>query len=50
MYFLFKYKGILPSEYYWKPAGEKLIIKAFLAKEMEEREKEKEEFFKLLNP
>ncbi|MGB9813532.1 MAG: hypothetical protein ACPLRZ_07625 [Thermovenabulum sp.] len=50
MYLLFKHKGILPSEYYWKPAGEKMIIRAFLEKEIEEKEKEKEELFKLFNP
>lgn len=49
MYLLFKHKGILPSDYYWKPIGEKLIIKAFLLKELEEREKEKEDLIKLFN-
>lgn len=49
MYLLFRYKDILPSDYYWKPAGEKLIIKAFLMKELEERAKEKDELFKLFD-
>lgn len=49
MYLLFRYKGILPSDYYWKPAGEKLIIKAFLFRELEERANEKEELMKLFD-
>jgi len=49
MYLLFRYKGILPSDYYWKPAGEKLIIKAFLLREIEEREKEKEEMMRMFD-
>lgn len=40
LYLLFKYKGWEPSKYYWMPAGEKKIIKAFMEKEMEELRKD----------
>ena len=33
MYYLFKYKNIMPSKYYNMGFGEKTIIKAFIRKE-----------------
>lgn len=46
MYLLFRYKSILPSQYYWLPAGEKRIVRAFLERELEEKLREKEELEK----
>jgi len=40
MYLLFKFKGWEPSKYYWLPAGEKRIVRSFMKKEIEERNKE----------
>lgn len=40
MYLLFRYKGWNPSKYYWMPAGEQKIVRAFMTKEIEERNKE----------
>lgn len=40
MYLLFRYKSIMPSEYYNKKPGEKKIIQAFLSQEIYERNKE----------
>ncbi|HHV75536.1 MAG TPA: hypothetical protein GXX41_13060 [Thermoanaerobacterium sp.] len=40
MYLLFRYHHILPADYYNRKAGEKRIIHAFLAKEIEDRNKE----------
>ena len=36
MYYLFKYKNIMPANYYNMGCGEKTIIKAFIRKESEE--------------
>ena len=36
MYYLFKHKNIMPSQYYNMGFGEKTIIKAFIRKESEE--------------
>ena len=30
----------MPSDYYWRKPGEKLIIRAFMEREIEERNKE----------
>ena len=40
LFLLFRYKGWEPSKYYWMPAGEQKIIRAFMEKEIEERNKE----------
>lgn len=42
LYFLFRYKNIMPSDYYWRKPGEKRIIQAFMSKEIEERNKQAE--------
>ena len=39
MYYLFKYKNIMPSQYYNMGFGEKTIIKAFIKNEAEEHYK-----------
>jgi hypothetical protein len=44
MYFLFRYKGWEPSEYFNMPYGEKKITRVFALKEAKERT---EEFDKL---
>nr|DAI37870.1 MAG TPA: hypothetical protein [Caudoviricetes sp.] len=36
MYYLFKYKNIMPSQYYNMKFGEKTVIKSFIRKESEE--------------
>ena len=36
MYYLFKYKNIMPAQYYNMGYGEKTIIKAFVQKENED--------------
>lgn len=36
MYYLFKYKNIMPSTYYNMGFGEKTIIRAFIKQESEE--------------
>ena len=40
MYLLFKYKRMLPSEYYWLPLGEKRVLAYFIKREIEERQEE----------
>lgn len=39
MWYLFNEKNIFPSQYYCLGAGEKLIIKAFILKNIEEKNK-----------
>ncbi len=39
MYYLFKEKNIIPSSYYNLLQGEKVIIRAFFEKDMDERQK-----------
>lgn len=39
MYLLFRYKNIMPSDYYWRGPGEKRILRAFMTKEIEEKNK-----------
>ena len=36
MYYLFKYKNIMPTDYYNMKFGEKVIVKAFIQQEQEE--------------
>lgn len=40
MYALFRYKNIMPSDYYWRKPGEKKVIKAFFSQEIEDRKEE----------
>lgn len=40
MYLLFRYHHVMPSDYYWRKVGEKRIIREFLSREMEDRQKE----------
>jgi len=40
MYLLFRLKNISPSDYYWKKPGEKIILRAFMEREAEERRKD----------
>jgi hypothetical protein len=42
MYLLFRFKDWEPSKYYWMPAGERKIVRAFMKKEIEDRNKETE--------
>ena len=42
-YLLFRIKGWKPKKYYRMGAGERLVTRAFLYKELEDREKELEE-------
>lgn len=37
-YYLYLDKGLLPGDYYKKSAGEKLLLQAFFALDMERRE------------
>lgn len=42
MYLLFREKNWKPSDYFDLPTGEKIVVKAFLSQEVEERLKEQE--------
>lgn len=42
MYLLFRYHGIFPSAYADAGYGEKLVLRAFMHNEMEERNREQE--------
>lgn len=46
MYLLFRYKNITPSDFYSRKPGEKIILRAFMEKEIEERNKVIEEMNK----
>ena len=45
MYLMFKYKNMMPHEFYALPYGEKLILSLFLQREINERNKENKEMF-----
>lgn len=40
MYLLFRWHNLMPGDYYSKGIGEKIILRAFVHKENEERKKE----------
>lgn len=42
MFLLFYYKDITPMEYYSMGRGEKIILRAFMKEEIEQRQKELE--------
>ncbi|MCD3234328.1 hypothetical protein G8V06_09515 [Clostridium botulinum D/C] len=44
MYYLFKYKNILPSSFYVMKSGEKKILHAFVMKENEDARKGQDNF------
>lgn len=49
MYLLFRYHGIFPSAYADAGYGEKLILRAFMHYEAEERNREREEIAEMFD-
>lgn len=45
MYLMFKYKKMLPSDFYKLPYGEKRLLTAFLKLELEERQQEMKQLY-----
>lgn len=43
MYLLFRWHNLMPEDYDAKGMGEKIILRAFIHKEIEERKKENKE-------
>nr|WP_303244390.1 hypothetical protein [uncultured Cellulosilyticum sp.] len=40
MYLMFRYKNMKPSDFYWLPQGEKIILKCFMEREIHDRNEE----------
>lgn len=45
MYLMFKYKSMLPSQFYKLPYGEKRILLCFMKREIEERNEEMKQMY-----
>lgn len=48
MYLLFRYKNVMPMEFYRMGRGEKIVARSFMKREVEEREKTRESISSLL--